>query len=181
MQRNPSRMPRDSLVRPRGEHWRGWRPSILSLDFHSALCIEVHGGAKFGGALPQPFVCLADRTRPMWHDFRMNVRDHCQHFDNCLGLAIPMRGMDHCVAWLLQYLRASSKRTSPRERCWTRHFVKTSTKSRPAYDEKLVWDWCNTARRREAGAAGSPSRLSGLGRACAIRRCPRRARESARG
>jgi hypothetical protein len=25
MQRNPSRMPRDSLVRRRGGHWRGWR------------------------------------------------------------------------------------------------------------------------------------------------------------
>ena len=25
MQRNPSRMPRDSLVRRRGDNWRGWR------------------------------------------------------------------------------------------------------------------------------------------------------------
>ena len=25
MQRNPSRMPRDSLVRRRGGHWRGWK------------------------------------------------------------------------------------------------------------------------------------------------------------
>jgi hypothetical protein len=32
---------------------------------------------------------------------------------------------------------AATKRTSRRQRCWTRHFVKTSTKSRPAYDEKL--------------------------------------------
>jgi hypothetical protein len=53
MQRNPSRMPRDFLVKRGGGHWRGWRPSILSLNFHSALCIKVHGGAKFGGALPQ--------------------------------------------------------------------------------------------------------------------------------
>jgi hypothetical protein len=53
--------------------------------------IVVQHGAKFGGALPHPFVCLADRTRRMWHDFRMNVRDHCQHFGNRLGLAIPMR------------------------------------------------------------------------------------------
>jgi len=84
--------------------WRGkagaaGRPSILSLNFHSVLCITVHGGAKFGGALPQPFVCLADGTRPIWHEFRVNVRHHCQHFGNCLGLAIPMRRMDHCVAW----------------------------------------------------------------------------------
>jgi hypothetical protein len=35
-------------------------------------------------------------------------------------------------------------RKSPRERRWSRHFVKPSTKSCPAYDEKLVWDWCNT-------------------------------------
>src|SRR6202047_2859350 len=89
MQRNPSRMPRDSLVRRRGGHWRGGRPSILSLNFHGALYIAVHGGAKFGGALPQPFVCLADRTRPMSHEFRVNVGDHCQHFGNCLALAIP--------------------------------------------------------------------------------------------
>src|SRR5580704_12896618 len=54
----------------------------LSLSFHSALCITVHGGAKFGGALPQPFVCLADRTRPMSHEFRVSVRHHCQHFGN---------------------------------------------------------------------------------------------------
>src|ERR1700730_6818774 len=39
---------------------------------------------------------------------------------------------------LLEYLRASTKRTSPCERYWTRHSVKTSPKSRPAYDEKLV-------------------------------------------
>ena len=39
---------------------------------------------------------------------------------------------------LLQYLRASTKLTSPYERYWTRHFVKTSTKSCPVYNEKLV-------------------------------------------
>jgi hypothetical protein len=43
----------------------------------------------------------------MWHDFRMNVRDHCQHFGNCLGLAIPMRRMDHCVAWLPRIIKAN--------------------------------------------------------------------------
>ena len=115
--------------------WHGWRPSTLSLNFHSAPCIAVQRGAKFGGALPQPFVCLADRTRPMWHEFRVGVSEHCQRFGNCLGLAIPARRMDHCFARLLQYLRASTKRTSPCERCWTRHFVKTSTKSRPAYND----------------------------------------------
>jgi hypothetical protein len=36
------------------------RPSILSLNFHSVLCIAVQRGAKFGSALPQPFVCFAD-------------------------------------------------------------------------------------------------------------------------
>jgi hypothetical protein len=46
MQRNPSRMPRDSLVRRRGGRWRGWRPSIFSLNFDSTLGITVHGGAK---------------------------------------------------------------------------------------------------------------------------------------
>ena len=55
------------------------------LNFHSAPCIAVQRGAKFGGALPQPFVCLADRTRPMWHEFRVGVSEHCQRFGNCLG------------------------------------------------------------------------------------------------
>ena len=36
---------------------------------------------------------------------------------------------------LLLHAPVATKRTSPRQRCWTRHFVKTSTKSRPAYDE----------------------------------------------
>ncbi len=84
-------MRRDSLVRRRGGDWRGWRPSILSLNFRGAPCVTVHGGAKFGGALPQPFVCLADRTRPMWIEFSVSVSDHCQRFSNCLGFAIPMR------------------------------------------------------------------------------------------
>jgi hypothetical protein len=61
--------------------------------------ISIHRGAKFGGALPQPFVCLANRTRPMWIEFEVSVSDHCQRFGNCLGFAIPMRRMDHCVAW----------------------------------------------------------------------------------
>src|ERR1700732_2997437 len=91
-------------------------PSILSLNFHSAPCIAVQRGAKLGGALPQPFVCLADRTRPMWNEFRVGVSEHCQRFGTCLGLAIPARRMEHCR--LLQYLRASTKRTSPCERRW---------------------------------------------------------------
>src|ERR1700720_4350927 len=86
-----------------------WRE--CSLGFRRAPCIAVQRGAKFGGALPQPFVCLADRTRPMWIEFRVSVSDHCQRFGNCLGLAIPARRMDHCFVRLLQYLRAS---TSPR-------------------------------------------------------------------
>jgi hypothetical protein len=68
----------------------------------------------------------------------VSVSEHCQRFGNCLGLAIPARRMDHCFARLLQYLRASTKRTSPCERCWTRHFVKTSTTSCSAYNELLV-------------------------------------------
>ncbi len=55
---------------------------------------------------------------------------------------------------LLPHAPAATKRTSPRQRCWTRHFVKTSTKSRPAYDEKLVWDWCNTTARATTAAGG---------------------------
>ena len=49
---------------------------------------------------------------------------------------------------------AATKRTSPSERCWTRHFVKTSTKSRPAYDEKMVWDWCKHDGARGNAAEG---------------------------
>ena len=118
--------------------WRGRRQSILSLNFHSAPCIPIQRGAKFGGALPQPFVCFADMTRPMWIEFRMSVSEHCQRFGNCLGLAISARRMDRCFARLFQYLRASTKRASPCERYWTRNSVKTSTKSGPAYNEKLV-------------------------------------------
>ncbi len=99
---------------PRGR--RGRRQSILSLKFDSALCIAVQRVAKFGGVLPQPFVCLADRTRPMWLEFTMSVSDHCQRFGNYLGFAIPARRMDHCFAQLFQYLRASTKRTSPCQR-----------------------------------------------------------------
>jgi hypothetical protein len=77
--------------------WRGRRPSILSLNFHSAPCIAVQRRAKFGDALPQPFVCLADVTRPMWIEFRVSVIEHCQRLSNCLGLAIPARRMDHCL------------------------------------------------------------------------------------
>src|SRR6202030_4525976 len=71
-----------------------------SLNFHSAPCIAVQRGAKFGGALPQPFVCLADRTRPMWIEIRVSVSDHCQRFGNCLGLAISARRMEHCFVQL---------------------------------------------------------------------------------
>ena len=34
----------------------------------------------------------------MWLNYRVSVCDHCQHFGNCLGLAIPARRMDHCFA-----------------------------------------------------------------------------------
>jgi hypothetical protein len=48
----------------------------------------------------------------MWIDLRVSVSEHCRRFGNCLGLAIPARRIDHCFARLLQYLRASTKRTS---------------------------------------------------------------------
>jgi hypothetical protein len=83
----------------------GWVPPSArghraagSLNFHSAPCIAVQRGAKFADALPQPFVCLVDRTRPMWLEFRLSVSEHCQRFGNCLGFAIPARQMDHCFA-----------------------------------------------------------------------------------
>ncbi len=47
--------------------WRGWRPSILALDFHSAPCTAVQRDAKFGGALPQPFVYLTDKDAGAGH------------------------------------------------------------------------------------------------------------------
>jgi hypothetical protein len=68
-----------------------------------------------GGALPQPCVYLADRTRPMWIEFRVSVCDHRQHFGNCLGLAIMMRRTDHCfVQFPCNISSAASKRMSPR-------------------------------------------------------------------
>src|SRR5580693_1058568 len=85
----------------------GWRE--CSLNFHSAPCIVVQRGAKFGGALPQPFVCLADRTRPMWIEFRVSVSDHCQRFGNCLGIAIPARCMDHALSNCLQNFQCGIK------------------------------------------------------------------------
>ena len=87
----------------------GWR------EFRSAPCIVVQGGAKFGGALPQPFVCLVDGTRPMWIELRASIGDHCQRFGNCLGLAIPARRMEHCIARLLQYLRGNKANVTVRE------------------------------------------------------------------
>ena len=134
LRRNLARHIMDSTRRRPGG-WSGWRPSILSLNFHSAPCIAVHRGAKFGGALPQPFVCLADKTRPMWLEFSVSVSEHCQRFGNCRGLAIPARRMDHCFTRLFQVSAHQTKRTSPRERYWTRHFVKSSTTSCPAYNE----------------------------------------------
>jgi hypothetical protein len=82
--------------------WHGRGPWVLSLNCHSAPCIAVQRGAKFGGALPQPFVCLADRSPTMWLAFSVSVSEHCQRFGNCLGLAIPARRMDYCFARLFQ-------------------------------------------------------------------------------
>jgi hypothetical protein len=75
-----------------------WRE--CSLGFRRAPCIAVQRGAKFGGALPQPFVCLVDGTRPMWIELRASIGDHCQRFGNCLDFAIPARRMDHCFVQL---------------------------------------------------------------------------------
>jgi hypothetical protein len=65
----------------------------------------------------------------MWLKLRVGVSDHCQRFGNCLGLPIPARRMDYCFARPLQYCARD---------IGLGIFVKTSTKSRPAYDEKLV-------------------------------------------
>jgi len=42
---------------------------VFSLSLHCASGIRIQRGAKFGGTLPQPFICLADWTRMMWHEF----------------------------------------------------------------------------------------------------------------
>jgi hypothetical protein len=64
----------------------------------------------------------------VWREFGVSVSDHCQRFDICFGPAIQAR-RNHCFARPLQY-RARDIGLGI--------FVKTSTKSRPAYDEKLV-------------------------------------------
>jgi hypothetical protein len=50
----------------------------------------------------------------VWREFRVSVGNHCQHFGDCLGLANPARRMDHCFAWLFQYLRPSTNASFPR-------------------------------------------------------------------
>jgi hypothetical protein len=95
--------------RPRGKVGAAGRPSILSLNFHSALCIAVQRGAKFGSALAHPFVCLADGARPMSHEFRVSVRDHCQHFGNC---ALILRS--RCDEWIIALPGKHVGKTSPR-------------------------------------------------------------------
>jgi len=52
----------------RGGRWRGWRPSILSLNFDSALGITVHGGRKIRWRSPTAIRLsrgqdMADATR----------------------------------------------------------------------------------------------------------------------
>jgi hypothetical protein len=76
---------------------------ILSFRLHSALSKAVQRGAKFGGVLPQPFVCLADGKRMMWREFRVSVGNHRQHFGNRFRFAITAR-WDHCPASLVKYL-----------------------------------------------------------------------------
>ena len=73
-----------------------FRAACFSRDFFflrlpSAPCIAVKRSAKFGGVLPQPFLCLADGTRMMWREFRVSVGNHRQHFGNCFRLAITAR------------------------------------------------------------------------------------------
>jgi hypothetical protein len=134
---------------------RAWAPAarrVRSLNFQSALCIAVQRGAKF---VPQPFVCLADRTRPMWIEFRVSASDHRQRFGNCLGLAIPARRMDHCFAPLPQYLHASTKRASPCER-----YFGISSKLRRILARHIMKGWCETGATRrglDVQAARPPS------------------------
>jgi hypothetical protein len=82
---------------------------VLSLYVHSAPCIAIQRGAKIGGALPQPFVDLADGTRMMWCAFKVGISHHRQHFGNCLGLAIPARRMNHCLVPLPRYFPRGGK------------------------------------------------------------------------
>ena len=58
---------------------------IFPPNWYGALCIALQCGAKFGGTLQRPFFCFALGRC----GFRVNVIHHCQHFSNCLYLAIP--------------------------------------------------------------------------------------------
>ncbi|MGO9237692.1 MAG: hypothetical protein ACLP4V_27750 [Methylocella sp.] len=66
-------------------------PGAMGLAWNRAPGIAVQHGAKFGGALPQPFIRLEGGTRMMCREFRVGVGNHCQHFRNCLDLGIPAR------------------------------------------------------------------------------------------
>jgi hypothetical protein len=61
---------------------------MLSLNLHSASGIAVQRGAKSGGNLPQPFLCLAAVIRPIWRKFRISISDHRQNFGNCFSPAL---------------------------------------------------------------------------------------------
>ena len=67
-------------------------PNLLSLNLHSVLCITVQRAAKSGGNFPQPFVCLAIRTRAIRRKLRVrvSVSDHRQHFGNCFDPAVAV-------------------------------------------------------------------------------------------
>ena len=65
---------------------------VLSLYLRSTLGIIFFQSLdKFGGAFEEPFLRLEDRTRPMRRLWGVSISDHCQHFGNGLGLAIPAR------------------------------------------------------------------------------------------
>ena len=64
---------------------------ILTVHSRLALCIAVQRGAKSGGNVPQPFVCLAVGIRQIWRKFRVSVSDHRPHFGNCFSPALAAR------------------------------------------------------------------------------------------
>ena len=64
---------------------------MLSLNLHGASGIAVQRGAKFGGNLPQSFLCLAVGIQPIWRKFRVNISDHRQNFGNCFSPALAAR------------------------------------------------------------------------------------------
>jgi DoxX len=76
-----------------------------------------------------------------------------------LASGVPLRSWRGATSWacaepvaLLPHAPAATKRTSPRQRCWTRDFVKTSTN----LARHIKRRWCEAgATRLRAGQRGS--------------------------